>query len=101
MGAIRIIAELPTPDMIYLDPAALKRGSGSSNLEHQPPVSAARLSEARLILRHSTELAQDVLTRGEHLDVALRAGQDPQESRRLALAMRRGTGRPVHLHDPP
>jgi hypothetical protein len=40
------------------------------------------LSQARAILRHSTELAQDVLHRGEHFDVALKKVQAETQNRR-------------------
>ena len=40
------------------------------------------LSQARAILRHSTEMAQDVLTRGLHFDEALKQVQGETRSRK-------------------
>jgi ParB-like nuclease domain len=68
--------------MIYPEPAALKRkGSGSLDSKEQG-ISSALLSQARAILRHSTELAQDVLHRGEHFDVALKKVQAETQNRK-------------------
>jgi ParB-like nuclease domain len=52
--------------MIYPDG---KQGVKSLNISRSEQV---LLSQARTILRHSTELAQDVLRRGTHFDVALK-----------------------------
>ena len=48
----------------------------------EPGPSATLVSHARAILRHSSELAQDVLKRGEHFDVALKQAHAEETKRR-------------------
>lgn len=72
--------------MIYPDPAKGGRGKTLKFLEGFENKASAQtmLGQARQILRHSVELAQDVLHRGTHFDLALkqvRGSEDPLPAR--------------------
>jgi hypothetical protein len=72
--------------MIYPEPEKGGRGKKSQalNCAESSGFSGRLLEQARTILRHSQELAQDVLHRGEHFDVALKQvradGRETQKS---------------------
>lgn len=67
--------------MIYPEPTPGKRSDARRVLESQR-LSDALFSQARAILRHSAEMAQDVLTRGTHFDVALKLVREGEQRRR-------------------
>jgi hypothetical protein len=62
------------------------RGRGkidpAKKYEESSGFSGRLVEQARTILRHSTELAADVLHRGKHFDVALKEARDGQQERR-------------------
>jgi hypothetical protein len=70
--------------MIY--PETDKRGRGNKSdavkCAESSGFSGRLLEQARTILRHSAELAEDVLHRGEHFDVALKKVQADTQNRR-------------------
>jgi hypothetical protein len=67
--------------MIYPEPYT--RNQKIKTLEHSE---RQLLSQARTILRHSIELAQDVLHRGTHFDVALRQVREAEQARKAHSA---------------
>jgi hypothetical protein len=66
--------------MIYPD-AEIGRPQKGKSLS-LPKSERVMLSQARTILRHSGDLAQDVLVRGTHFDVALKQVREAEQNRR-------------------
>jgi hypothetical protein len=69
--------------MIYPEPEKGGRSHTKQRVEETSTVFSSKLlQQARTILRHSAELAQDVLHRGEHFDVALKKVQAETQQRK-------------------
>jgi hypothetical protein len=66
--------------MIYPEPEKGGRGNKAKNLLGTEGFSAARLSQARSVLRHSRALAEDVLATRKSLDAALKKVEEDREA---------------------
>jgi hypothetical protein len=70
--------------MIYPEPNRTGRKDPVKIFNGSDPTASERvmLSQARTILRHSKELAEDVLTRGTHFDVAMKQVREGEQARK-------------------